>query len=198
MVRYRAGIGIIGFGFTKLLPTQLPYPSLGALGDIVYVNFAYDGGVRVYSSYFVLLAAFLLVQDAPAIYRLFVREKFTVPVNWYPQLVLPRQKGLRIGLKSLAVFLFLGVLFYLQLVNIGEEADKINKLAASARRTREYAAAPRNEGRNRMILQYRTTGGSRVILTGTNEHKDSVRIVLDRYNPNYALSKSSLQAGKYD
>ncbi|WP_332871407.1 hypothetical protein [Spirosoma rhododendri] len=31
LVRYRAGIGIIGFGFTKLMPTQLPYPSLGLL-----------------------------------------------------------------------------------------------------------------------------------------------------------------------
>ncbi|HEY8896840.1 MAG TPA: hypothetical protein VIM79_18585, partial [Niastella sp.] len=114
VVRYRAGIGIIGFGFTKLLPVQMPYPSLGvlntnvgdltaqklywlsigvvpwyqifagivevtagtlllfrrtttigsillfgALADIVYVNFAYDGGVHVYSSYFVLLSAFL-------------------------------------------------------------------------------------------------------------------------------------------
>lgn len=31
VVRYRAGIDIIGFGFAKLLPTQLPYPSLGVL-----------------------------------------------------------------------------------------------------------------------------------------------------------------------
>lgn len=31
VLRYRAGIGIIGFVFTKLLPTQLPYPSLGLL-----------------------------------------------------------------------------------------------------------------------------------------------------------------------
>jgi hypothetical protein len=120
VVRYRAGIGIIGFGFTKLLPVQMPYPALGllntnfgdltaqkifwlsvgivpwyqvfagvvevlagtllffrkttalgaillfgALGDIVYVNFAYDGGVHVYSSYFVLLAGFLLVDTVP-------------------------------------------------------------------------------------------------------------------------------------
>ncbi|HEX8528659.1 MAG TPA: hypothetical protein VF646_01505, partial [Cytophagales bacterium] len=127
VVRYRAGIGIIGFGFTKLLPVQMPYPSegllntdfgdftaqkifwmsigivpwyqiftgvvevaagallffrkttflgavllFGALGDIVYVNFAYDGGVHVYSSYFVLLAAFLLVYDTPRLYNLIV------------------------------------------------------------------------------------------------------------------------------
>lgn len=419
VVRYRAGIGIIGFGFTKVLPTQLPYPSLGvlntnfgdltaqkiywlsigivpwyevfagvvevlagvllffrrtttlgaillfgALSDIVYVNFAYDGGVHVYSSYFVLLAAFLLVQDTPAIYRLFIKEKYTVPHNWYPSLQLPWQKGLRMGLKSLTIFLFLIVLFYLQLVNflydpykqpavagvktlrgnyhvtefrindrvipyspldpvrwqeatfenwstltfrvnkptpldlsngggdpqrdvnrtfevsgvaggqrvfhyyadevnkvlyledkykaipdrrnrtagagddggagqnlnpqgtranqaglvnphrkkqkeefwipeqalvnIGEEVNKIDKLGLSVRRTREYAAAPKNEQRNRMTLHYQTTDGNRVILTGTGEHRDSIRIVLDRYNRNYTLSESKLQAGKYD
>jgi len=130
VVRYRAGIGIIGFGFTKLLPVQMPYPGLGllntnfgdmtaqkifwlsvgivpwyqvfagvveclagtllffrktttlgaillvgALGDIVYVNFAYDGGVHVYSSYFVLLAAFLLVDDLPKVYNLLILER---------------------------------------------------------------------------------------------------------------------------
>src|SRR5215204_5640142 len=35
IVRYRAGIGIIGFGFTKLLPVQMPYPSLGVLNTDV-------------------------------------------------------------------------------------------------------------------------------------------------------------------
>ncbi|SEW40608.1 hypothetical protein SAMN05428988_5333 [Chitinophaga sp. YR573] len=171
VVRYRAGIGIIGFGFTKLLPVQMPYPSLGilntnfgdltaqkiywlsvgivpwyqvfagvvevtagtllffrktttlgaillfaALGDIVYVNFAYDGGVHVYSSYFVLLAGFLLIDDVPAVYRLLVEQRYTIPVNYYPVF----SKGLqyaRVSLKSLTIFVFLILLFYLQLVN---------------------------------------------------------------------------------
>jgi hypothetical protein len=172
IVRYRAGIGIIGFGFTKLLPVQMPYPGLGllntnfgdmtaqkifwlsvgivpwyqvfagvveclagtllffrktttlgaillvgALGDIVYVNFAYDGGVHVYSSYFVLLAAFLLVDDLPKVYNLLIRERYTVPVKFYPTLSARWLRVTRIGLKSLTIFLFLGVLFYLQLVN---------------------------------------------------------------------------------
>src|SRR6478735_4050122 len=30
-VRYRAALGIIGFGFTKLLPVQMPYPSQALL-----------------------------------------------------------------------------------------------------------------------------------------------------------------------
>src|SRR6202012_6267008 len=135
IVRYRAGIGIIGFGFTKLFPVQMPYPSLGvlntnfgdltaqkvfwlsvgivpwyqvfagvveclagallffrrtttvgaillfaALGDIVYVNLAYDGGVHVYASYFVLLAAFLLVKDVPGLSRLLIGERTAAPL----------------------------------------------------------------------------------------------------------------------
>jgi hypothetical protein len=31
IVRYRAAIGIIGFGFTKLFPVQMPYPGHGLL-----------------------------------------------------------------------------------------------------------------------------------------------------------------------
>ncbi|RYF56477.1 MAG: hypothetical protein EOO39_36645, partial [Cytophagaceae bacterium] len=172
VVRYRAGIGIIGFGFTKLLPTQLPYPSLGimnanfgdltaqklywlsigivpwyevftgvvevaagvflffrkttflgaallfgALADIVYVNLAYDGGVHVYSSYFVLLAAFLMSYDVPFAWNLLVRERFTVPVYHYPTFPKAWQRWTRYGLKAATLFLFIGVLFYLQVVN---------------------------------------------------------------------------------
>ena len=172
VVRYRAGIGIIGFGFTKLFPVQMPYPSLGllntnfgdltpqkifwlsvgivpwyqvfagvveclaggllffrrtttagailllgALGDIVYVNLAYDGGVHVYASYFVLLAAFLLAKDVPRLYRLLISEKLTVPVEIVPRLRAPWQRWGRLVLKGGAIFLFVGVLFWLQYVN---------------------------------------------------------------------------------
>jgi hypothetical protein len=426
IVRYRAGIGIIGFGFTKLLPVQMPAPGLGllntnfgdltaqkvfwlsvgivpwyqvfagvvevtagtllffrrtttlgailligALGDIVYVNFAYDGGVHVYSSYFVLLAAFLLADDLPRIYNLLIRERETQPHTYYPVFSARWQKVTRYTLKGLTFFLFLGVLFYLQLVNflydpykqpavagvktlrglyavteyrvnnkvvpyspldslgwhevefekwsslsytvnrptpldlsngggdpqrdvnrnfeitgvaggrrvfhyyadtvdrvlyledkykaipdrrnraagiggdvslrasvgggaaqgrgrrkgagsydagvergvkgrldsnwipaaalahIGKEVDQIDPRAASTRRDREYAQA-KWEKRNRMVLHYDTiNNGDRVILSGIDERKDSVYIVLDRVNKNYALTESSLQAGKY-
>ncbi|HEV2479711.1 MAG TPA: hypothetical protein VGS79_08595 [Puia sp.] len=417
IVRYRAGIGIIGFGFTKLFPVQMPYPSLGvlntnfgdltaqkvfwlsvgivpwyqvfagvveclagtllffrrtttigailllaALGDIVYVNLAYDGGVHVYASYFVLLAGFLLVKDIPRIYHLLIRERVTIPVEHYPALGKPWQRWTRIGLKSATFFIFLILLTWLQYVNfrydpykqpavagvptlrgnyivsefrinnvtipynpldtirwqdatfenwssltlsvnrplplelgngggapqrdiernfeisgvaggrrvfhyyadtvekvlyledkyktpdstrgrsgrggnakrtkgstlagqgesgadpassagtrgsrhswisseawshIGNEVDRINPLAASARRDKEYADPPKYEKRNRMILHYTTSDGSHIILTGIDDRKDSIYVVLDR-NPNaYALSPSSLQAGSY-
>ena len=419
IVRYRAGIGIIGFGFTKLLPVQMPYPGygllntnfgdmtaqkifwlsvgivpwyqvfagvvevlagtllffrrtttlgaillFGALGDIVYVNFAYDGGVHVYSSYFVLLAAFLLVDDVPKLYNLLIRERVTVPLKFAPSFSAPWLRWSRIALKTGTILLFLVVLFYLQYINfrydpykqpsvagvrtlrgiyavrefrlnnklipyspldtvgwqevefekwsslsftvnrptpldlsngggdpqrdvnrtfeitgvaggrrvfhyyadtvdrvlyledkykaipdrrnraagvggdgpapitrpskfeagvertsgrqqnpgqsltvswipktalahIGNEVGKIDPRAASTRRDRDYAQAPKNEKRRRMILRYDTTDGSRVILSGINENRDSVYIVLDRINRNFALTESSLQAGNY-
>lgn len=404
VVRYRAGIGIIGFGFTKLLPTQLPYPSLGilntnfgdltlqkiywlqigivpwyevftgvvevaaglllffrastfwgsvllfgALADIVYVNFAYDGGVHVYSSYFVLLSGFLLIDYIPRIYKLLIKEQYTIPFTYYPTFSKPWQQYTRIGLKSATIFLFLGVLFYLQVVNflydpykqpalkgltelrgnynvtefklnneiisfspvdsvrwqqatfenwttltfkvnkpvnldlsngggapmrdvnrtfeltgvaggqrvfyyeadtvnkvlylqdknrgtnqqfrefggqnengragninkkpkpqadnwipaealaiIGPEDPKINPIARSTRRTNGIKAESRPIPRQRMILKYDVTdNGNRVILSGINEHKDSIQVTLDRYDKKYLLSKSTLNAGSY-
>ena len=171
VVRYRAGIGIIGFGFTKLMPTQLPYPSLGllntdfgdltaqkiywlsigivpwyevftgvvevaagallffrattfwgavllfgALADIVYVNLAYDGGVHVYSSYFVLLAGFLLVYYVKDLYRLLIQQRTVMPHYFVPRFTGWSQYG-RIGLKTATIGLFLGLLFWLQWIN---------------------------------------------------------------------------------
>jgi hypothetical protein len=82
------------------------------------------------------------------------------------------------------------------LAHIGNEVDQIDKRAASTRRDRDYAAA-KFEKRNRMILRYDTVDGNRVILSGINENKDSVYIVLDKIARNYALTESDLQAGKY-
>jgi hypothetical protein len=83
------------------------------------------------------------------------------------------------------------------LAHIGKEVDQIDPRAASARRDREYAKA-KWEKRNRMILRYDTIdNGNRVILSGINERNDSVYIVLERIDKNFALTESSLQAGKY-
>lgn len=412
IVRYRAGIGIIGFGFTKLTPTQLPYPSwgilntnfgdltlqkiywlsigivpwyevftgvvevaagallffrattfwgavllFGALADIVYVNFAYDGGVHVYSSYFVLFSAFLLVDYIPKIYNLLILEKFTVPFTYYPVFTEAWQRIVRITLKTGTIILFLPVFTYLAVINflydpykqpalkgikelrgnynvtefrinnqlipfspldtvrwqqatfekwttltfkvnkpvdldlsngggapmrdinrtfeltgvaggqrvfyyeadtvnkvlylqdknrgnrqegreflgnrtdfggdgrtnatnkkkgekknednwipkealaiIGPEAPKIESIAYSTRRVKGIEAeSSRPVKRNRMILKYQViNNGARVILSGINENKDSIHVVLDRYNKNYALTRSTLEAGKYD
>lgn len=171
IVRYRAGLGIIGFGFTKLFPVQMPYPSygildtdygdltaqkifwlsfgivpwyqvfagvlevtagtlllfrrsvaigavllVGALGAIVVVNFAYDGGVHVYSSYFVLLSLFLLVPYFGPYYQVFIREQPARVVLFFPSFK-GRLNEIRIGLKGVIIFIFLIVFFYLQYVD---------------------------------------------------------------------------------
>lgn len=399
IVRYRAGIGIIGFGFTKLMPTQLPYPSLGllntnfgdftaqkiywlsigivpwyevftgivevlagvllffrattfwgavllfgALADIVYVNLAYDGGVHGYSSYFVLLAGFLLVYYIRDLYNLLIKERFTVPFHYYPTLT-GWQRMARVGLKVATFVIFLGLLYWTQYVNfrydpykqpaqkgvaqlrgnyrvtefrinnqvipyspldslrwqeatfenwstltfkthravpldlsngggspmrdlnrtfeltgvaggqrvfyydadtvthtlylqdkykpagrggreeggsdegskkgrkekapnnwipstalahIGPEDPKIHSLARSTRRTKGIVSEAKRDGkRNRMILQYQTTDGRRVILSGMDEKRNSIYVVLDRVNRKYVLSESTLKAGSY-
>jgi len=73
----------------------------------------------------------------------------------------------------------------------------IDNAAWSTRRDREFEEKPREVKRHRMVLKYDTTDGSRVILSGINERKDSIYVVLDRYNRKYVLPKSTLSAGKY-
>jgi hypothetical protein len=389
VVRYRAAIGIIGFAFTKVLPVQMPYPSIGilntnfgdltaqkiywlsisivpwyqvfagiveltagtllffrktttlgaiilfgALGDIVYVNFAYDGGVHVYSSYFVLFAAFLLAKDIPKIYQLFILERYTVPVDFSIDIKENWLKITRLVLKTGTIVLFLGVFFYLQLNNflydpykqpaakgvstlrgyyrvkefklnnqvipyspqdsvgwqevtfekwssltfkqnkptaldlsngggspmrdinrtfeiagVGGgrrvfyyEADTVNHIlylqdkyrespdfasrkkkgpkkkpspqknfltdeqeyaqvdpaGLTGRRLKGIPAERAQEGkRKRMELHYQTTDGKQVVLTGTNENKEAVAIILERVDKQYALKPSTLSAGKY-
>ncbi|SOD98480.1 hypothetical protein [Spirosoma fluviale] len=85
------------------------------------------------------------------------------------------------------------------LANIGPEYEKIEPIARTTRRQKGIKSEARQEDgkRKRMILWYKTTDGSRVILTGINENKDSIYVVLDRVNRKYALSKSTLNAGEY-
>lgn len=396
VVRYRAGIGIIGFGFTKLFPTQMPYPSLGllnsnfgdftaqkiywlsvgivpwyqvfggiveiaagtmlffrrtttfgaillagALGDITYVNYAYDGGVHVYAFYFVFLALFLLADDIPKLYNLLILERYTVPSRIYPDFKKSWLKYTRVGLKVLTFLIFFVILTYTEVINfkydpykqpataglkqlrgnyhvttfkingleipynpqdtvrwqeatfenwttltfkvnhpviidpsngggspmkdiqrtfeitgvaggqrafhyyadtvdkvlyledknalalkgggrrggksaaetrksthgnwisktalqhIGDEDKMIDPHAWSTRRDREFAQKGPEPKRNQMILKYSTVNGSEVILSGINEHKDSIYVVLNRYDRKYVLPKSTLSAGKY-
>jgi len=139
LVRYRIAVGIISFGFVKLFPSQMPYPSLsvfntnlgdilakqhywnsvglvtwyqvclgfveifggvllfsrkttplgavftaGVLFNIAYANHAYDGGVHVYSAYFVILSLFLLVYHIPHIWNLLVLERDVPQKEWAP------------------------------------------------------------------------------------------------------------------
>jgi hypothetical protein len=82
---------------------------------------------------------------------------------------------------------------------IGEEDSKIGSIARTTRRTKGIKSeADREDGkRKHMVLRYQTNDGSRVVLTGVNEANDSIRVVLNRVQRNYALSRSTLNAGVY-
>ncbi|MCC8407653.1 hypothetical protein LJ707_01840 [Mucilaginibacter sp. UR6-1] len=83
------------------------------------------------------------------------------------------------------------------LAHIGNERDMIDKRAWSTRRDREFAEKVKEPKRQRLVLHYHTTDGSRVVLEGINENRDSIYVVLDRYTRKYALPQSTLSAGKY-
>ena len=87
--------------------------TVAASANIVFVNFAYDGGVHVYSSYFVLLGMFLLIPYLGEYYRLLVKQEIVVPVRYYPAFKTPATKTIHYVLKAAVMFFFLGLLSYL-------------------------------------------------------------------------------------
>jgi hypothetical protein len=160
-MRYRIAIGLIAFGFLKVYPMQMPYPSLsnlltdfgdyntykiywqhvgiaiwyeillgwveviggllmffrattfigalinaGVLYNIAHANIGYDGGVHVYSSFFVLFSLLLLIPYAIDLYRLFVQQKDVVPRRYLPSLDTKRKKVLYFTSKAAIVILF--------------------------------------------------------------------------------------------
>jgi hypothetical protein len=106
----------------------------GALANITFVNFAYDGGVHVYSAYFALLGLFILWYDVPKIYHLLVLERYTVPVHYYPAFREKWQQYTRILLKAGTFAFFVLLLFYLQMWNFLYDPYKqpVNKGLAGA------------------------------------------------------------------
>lgn len=164
LVRYRAALGLIAFGFIKFFPMQMPFPSVsnlhteigdyapfklywqivgvsfryeiflgvleivagallffrsttalgsiivaGVLFNIAHANLGYDGGVHVYSSYFVLLSLFLLVQYLPNIWKLFILREPVTPHYYRPDFKRKPIKYLYIGVKAVLLFVFLFV-----------------------------------------------------------------------------------------
>ncbi|WP_353132755.1 DoxX family protein [Pseudopedobacter sp.] len=181
IVRYRLAIGIIAYGFIKLFPLQMPYPSLsnlhtnygdfyawkiyfhtvgiaqwyesflgfveilagvlllfrrtvtfgsgiiiGFTGNVFAANLAYDAGEQVYSLYLVILAAFLFAYDAPRLYSLLIRERYTIANKFQPTFNSKNIKNIRIALKAfIAVFLLvLGATTY---ANYTKEPYKLPK-----------------------------------------------------------------------
>jgi len=170
VMRYRIAIGLIAFGFLKVYPMQMPYPSLsnlvtdlgeyntykiywqhvgiaiwyeivlgwveviggvlmffrattfigalinaGVLYNIAHANIGYDGGVHVYSSFFVLFSLILLIPYIIDLYRLFVQQRTVVPRRYVPPLNTKAKKIGYLATKFSIVILFTlvyGVLRY--------------------------------------------------------------------------------------
>ncbi|WP_053003959.1 hypothetical protein [Sphingobacterium sp. Ag1] len=81
----------------------------GVLFNIAHANIAYDGAVHVYSSYFVLLSLFLLLQYLPAIWKLFILREPVSTYYYVPKFLKQWNKPLYFGLKSVIVVLFIFV-----------------------------------------------------------------------------------------
>ncbi|MEZ0453216.1 hypothetical protein ACR78Z_07305 [Sphingobacterium thalpophilum] len=115
--RYEIFLGFLEIAAGSLLffrPTVVvgAIINAGVLFNIAHANLAYDGAVHVYSSYFVLLSLFLLLQYIPAIWKLFILRK---PVNTYyyvPGFVKTWNKPLYFGIKTAIVLLFVFVYGY--------------------------------------------------------------------------------------
>lgn len=336
LARYRAGVGILGYGFTKLFPTQMPYPSIGilhtdfinltpqkvfwlsvgsvpwyecftgflellagvlllfrktslygsillvaALGDIVFVNFAYDGEVHLFSTYLALFGLVVLAYDVPALYNLLIKERYTVLRHYYPAFTKGWQIT-RLAVKTATFAIFIGLFAILMYQNfrydpyklphnkglkqtsgfynvtefrINDKAIsyspldsvrwqdvtfekwstltfKINKPVqidisggggrpkkdidrrfemagvAGGRRFFTYRADTLKhimylQNKNipdtaqKLVFHYFKVGSSRIILTGLDENRDSLYVVLDRSNKKAVLPESTLQAGNY-
>jgi hypothetical protein len=83
------------------------------------------------------------------------------------------------------------------LINIGDDVTKINDKSVNTRRIRAFKDEKIIKTRRKMILKFDTKDGNRVILTGTDENRDSIYVVLDKINKDYVVSESSLEAGSY-
>jgi len=58
----------------------------GVLYNVAHANIAYDGGVHVYSSLFVLYSLFILIQYAPNLWKLLIKGENVTPHYYYPKL----------------------------------------------------------------------------------------------------------------
>ncbi|TWW01877.1 DoxX family protein [Chitinophaga pinensis] len=240
-------------------------------GNVFMSNLAYEGGEYVYSFYLVVLALFLLQYDIIRIINLLTLEQPTAPNTVRPYLPQPWQRGLKLALKTLFIFFFVGLYGYKtyasykqlgyqyphtpgltaaagiynvtefrinhqtipysltdtvrwkdvvfepwatlsvrsnryvhpDLANTEEifvnDPDRNYELAGSV--SRHYYSYHIDEAKQVLLLQnknkyhqqeqlelhYTRPDSSRIILSGINEKKDSVYVVLDKVNKKYPL-----------
>ena len=78
-------------------------------GNIFLSNLAYEGGEAVYSLFLTSIAFFLFLYDAPRLVNLLSLEQPTAPSTFKPVLTEQWQANARLALKTLFIFLFVGL-----------------------------------------------------------------------------------------
>jgi len=81
---------------------------------------------------------------------------------------------------------------------IGDDNHKIDPIAFSTRRDRDYAKSDHKLIRDKMVLHYRVTPAGQVILSGTDENRDSLHVVLSRIEKKFVAPKNNLPSGNYE
>lgn len=100
----------------------------GVLYNIAHANLAYDGGVHVYSSLFVLLSAFVLLPYIPYLYKLLIKGENVTPKHYYPKLPKNWHKRFFYSAKYAVIFVFtllFGILRYDVHYHVGQLKEPI-------------------------------------------------------------------------
>lgn len=100
----------------------------GVLYNIAHANLAYDGGVHVYSSLFVLLSAFVLLPYIPYLYKLLIKGEDVTPKYYYPALPKRWHRRTFYWAKYAVIFVFtllFGILRYDVHYHVGQLKEPI-------------------------------------------------------------------------
>lgn len=98
----------------------------GFIGNVAVVNGFYDIGEIVTSTFIVLLAAFLFVNDIPRLYNLLVNELPTKANKLIPDFSDPKLKKIRLGLRY-GFLLFAGLFAYKTFDSYAHDPYKVPK-----------------------------------------------------------------------
>lgn len=100
----------------------------GVLYNIAHANIAYDGGVHVYSSLFVLLSLFVLIPYIPHLWKLLIKGENVTPHYYYPPLTKKWQRVAFHSAKYVVIFVFtilFGILRYDVHYHVGQLKEPI-------------------------------------------------------------------------
>jgi hypothetical protein len=100
----------------------------GVLYNIAHANIAYDGGVHVYSSLFVLFSAFVLLPYIPYLWKLLIKGESVTPRYYYPKLAKKWQRITFHSAKYGVIFIFtilFGILRYDVHYHVGQLKEPI-------------------------------------------------------------------------